>query len=108
MTMQYIRESYGVPCYRGVLIRLWMWDGVLLNWREAASPKPITSATYYVFAHGIYHPTCHLEYIGPDGFRLWPITDEQFATASLPVSLRAKMAPTWEPDGSDSPWEVAE
>lgn len=104
MTMQFIRQSYGVPCYRGVLIRPWMCDG--WSWRVAASPKPITSATHYVFAKGIYHPTYHMEYIGPDGFRLWPITDEQFATAGLPKSLRAKMAPTREPDGSDSPWEV--
>jgi hypothetical protein len=97
MTMQYVRDTYGVPCKRGVYVRMWrelrpaQQDAP--RW-QADEPYRITGATHHVHAgwHR-YHPWHNLEYLDSDGFRLWPVTDADFARACIPLKGGPLMAP---------------
>lgn len=86
MTMSYIRNTYRVPCKRGNLIRAWYkHEGVF---RMASDFARITSASCYVHtAKCQYHPTYQTEYADKNGFRLWPITPEDFERAGFPIDF---------------------
>jgi hypothetical protein len=93
MSMEYIRKTYGVPCRRGVSVRAWFGD----VWRgPMSSIRPIASASNHVHPKGggTFHPLHRLEYIDADGFRLWPITAEEFTRADLTAEHAKRMNPT--------------
>ena len=72
MSMDYVREAYGVPAKRGMRVRLASDPGGVVLGR-------VTSATHYVFVRWDgsghhpwpYHPT-DLVYLAEDGTELWP------------------------------------
>ncbi len=87
MTMKHIRKTYGVPCRRGVKIRAW-FGSVEEGFRLFSGFTKITSATEDLVFGGVgHHPTNRIEYVDEDGYRIWPVTDEQIVQAGFPLTF---------------------
>ena len=73
MTMQYIRDTYGVPAKRGMLVEAYYrrqpWgDAVPVDGWTLVKRGKITRATHYIFVDGVpFHPTGNIVYYSDDG-----------------------------------------
>lgn len=66
MSMQYVRDTYGVPAKRGMRVEAYYRD-VIGEWVLAFDGR-ITSASHYVHVDGIpFHPTAGMVYFDKDG-----------------------------------------
>jgi hypothetical protein len=73
MTMKYVRDTYGVPAKRGMLVevyyqrRPWGEGAAVGDWLLAKRGR-ITSASSHIHVEGVpYHPTDNVVYYGDDG-----------------------------------------
>ena len=63
MSMQYIRDTYGVPAKRGRLVKVYYRGGTVVCARGR-----ITSASHYIHVNGVpFHPTENVVYLNDDG-----------------------------------------
>lgn len=68
MSMQYVRDTYGVPAKRGRRVDVYFQRGNPPVWTLAASGR-ITSASHHLHVDGAgpYHPTYGLVYLDDNG-----------------------------------------
>jgi hypothetical protein len=67
MSMEYIRETYGVPARRGAKVEA--WEKVGGEWQRRVSGRISSAIGQYlrIDRSGLYHPTYGIVYLSDDG-----------------------------------------